>query len=263
MNKLLTTTALVLAAGAAFGQEAIPPVTIGGEIETVIKETGTDDKWGATTSFALDLDVNVAPASGSLEFVTDADNDVTLDEWSMGTAVAGVGLSFGKQGNVWIDTESGATIEEPTMAESVQVTVAGATVGVGLTDLTADVTDVANIQGSYTINANIFNVTTAGDYNLDSEEWVAAGRVETGDMLNGVTLGGAMSYGSASESIGFEVDATALGITGYLAGDQDEMAEHVGAKYTYDLSGVSLEGAVDYDIENETTTPQLTVSFNF
>lgn len=263
MNKFLATSALVLVSGAAYAESAAQAVVLGGQIETVIAETGSDDKWGATTSFELNADMASGLAMGRMDLVTDADNDLTLNEWSFGTTVGGVAMSWGKQGNIWIDTEAGSTIEEPTMGESLQLSVGNASVGFGLTDSSVDVTDLANIQASATVDAGILAVTAAGDYNLDSEEWVLAGRADTAGMLDGVRLGGAVSYGSLSETIGLEADATVMGVTAYVSGDQDDLAQHVGGSYGYDLSGVLLEGAVDYDIDAENVTPKITATFSF
>ena len=113
------------------------------------------------------------------------------------------------------------------------------------------------------MDLSILEISTAGDYNIDSQDWVIAGRADTAGMIDGVRLGGAMSYGSASENIGFEADATVMGVTAYLSGDQDDMAQHVGGSYTYNLKGLDLEGAVDYDIDAEAYTPKATLSFNF
>ena len=267
MTKFLSTTALVFAGTAAFADQApvtpTPAVTLSGEIETVIAE-GLNDKWGATTSFGFDGALTNGAATGSMEFVVDSDNDLTLDGWSMGTNVAGVAMSFGDQGNIWFDTESGATIEEPTMAaESLSLGVGSATVALAFTDIGTDVTDIANVQGAYDLNVGIANVTAAGDYNIDSKEWVVGGRADTAGMLDGVRLGGAATYGSASENIAFEADATVMGLTAYLAGDQDDLAQNIGGSYTYDLGGIDLKGAVDYDIDAETYAPSVTATFAF
>jgi len=267
MHKYLITTAIAttFASGAFADTEAQNNfVALSGEIETVIAE-GANDKYGATTSFDLGVTAVDGIAAASMDFVTDADNDLTLDEWSIGTDVAGATVSFGDQGNIWVDTEAGSTIEDPAIAGvSLQLGVAGATVAFGFADITTDVTDLANVQAGYGLDLGRLEASTAFDYNLDSKEWVTATRLETdGAVIPGAALGGVVSYGSASETFGFEADVTVAGVTGYLSGDQDDMAQHVGGSYTYDISGVSLKGALDYDIENEVTAPSVTVGFSF
>ena len=256
MSKLLTTTALVMFAGTAMAAD------LGGEITVDIEENAAGD-WGATTSFDLGISAGDV-AAARMDFVVDADGDVALDEYSLGTAVAGATMSFGDQGNAWIDSEDGSTMADPAMAESFMVSAQGATMAFGWTDIGADVTDLSNVQGKYglTVGAGMAHVTAAGDYNFNSEDWTIGGRA---DMFVNETIaaGAAMTYGSADEVIGFEADATAYGVTAYLNGDQDDMAQNVGGSYTYDLSGVELGAGVNYNIDSEEMTPTASVSFSF
>ena len=261
MNKLLTTTAVaVLLAGTAHAEGLVS-----GSIETVIAESA-NDKYGATTSFDIDVNAPDGIATGSMSFKVDGANDLALDEWHIGTTAGATALSFGKQGNIWVDTESSAvngTLEEPTMAtESLQVSAMGATVALGFDDVKTDVTDLENVQVSYAMGVSILNVATAYDYNIDSKEWVLAGRADTAGMLEGVRLGGAVSYGSLSEQTNFEVDATVMGITSYMNGDVDDLTQNVGGSYTIGEQ-LTLEGAVNYNLNTEVVAPSVTLSFNF
>jgi hypothetical protein len=270
MNKLLTTTAVtVLLAGTAHADQtlispAAPLVT--GSIETVIAETGTTDKYGATTSFGLDVNTPDGIVTGGISFKATPSTSVSVDEWNIATTVGATGLSFGKQGNIWFDTESAAvngTIEEPTMAkESLQVSAMGATVALGFDAIGTDVTDLENIQVAYGMNVAILDVTTAADYNIDSKEWVLAGRADTAGMLEGVRLGGAVSYGTLSEKTNFEADATVMGITGYFNGDTDDLTQNVGGSYTMG-EVLKVEGAVNYNLNTEVVAPSVTLSFDF
>lgn len=264
MNKLMTTTAVaVLFTSTAYAEEA--PVAAGlvsGSIETVIAETA-NDKYGATTSFEVDVNAPSGVATGGLTFKATPSTSVAIDEWHIGTTVGAATLSFGDQGNIWFDTESGATIEEPTMAkESLQVSAMGATVALGFDDIGADVTDLENVQFSYGMNLSILDVTTAADYNIDSKEWVVGGRADTAGMLEGVRLGGAVSYGTLSEKTSYEADATVMGITGYLNGDTDDLAQNVGGSYTMGTE-LTVEGAVNYNLNTEVLAPSVTLAFNF
>lgn len=255
MSKFLTTTALVLVAGSAMAAD------IGAEITVDIEENAAGD-WGATTSFDLGLSADMG--AGRMDFVVDADGDVALDEYAIGTSIAGATLSFGDQGNAWIGSEDGATLEDPAMAESFMVSAQGATMAFGWTDIGADVTDLSNVQGKYGMSMmeGTAHVEAAGDYNFNSEEWVIGGRVDTflGDSL---AAGAAVTYGSANETIGYEADATMAGITAYLNGDQDDMAQNVGGSYTYDLNGVQLGAGVNYNIDAEEMKPSASIAFAF
>jgi hypothetical protein len=255
MSKLLTTTALVLVAGSAMAAD------MGAEITVDIEENAAGD-WGATTSF--DLGLSAAAGAARMDFVVDADGDVALDEYAIGTSIAGATLSFGDQGNAWIDSEDGATLEDPAMEESFMVSAQGATMAFGWTDIGADVTDLSNVQGKYgiTMMEGMAHVEAAGDYNFNSEDWTFGGRADV--FLNeSIAAGTALTYGSANETIGFEGDVTAYGITAYLNGDADEIAQNVGGSYTYDLMGIELGAGVNYNIDSEEMTPSASVSFAF
>ena len=255
MSKLLTTTALGLVAGSAMAAD------MGAEITVDIEENAAGD-WGATTSF--DLGLSAAAGAARMDFVVDADGDVALDEYAIGTSIAGATLSFGDQGNAWIDSEDGATLEDPAMEESFMVSAQGATMAFGWTDIGADVTDLSNVQGKYgmTLMEGMAHVEAAGDYNFNSENWTVGGRADVFVNEN-IAAGTAFTYGSANETIGFEGDVTAYGITAYLNGDADEIAQNVGGSYTYNLAGIELGAGVNYNIDSEEMTPSASASFAF
>lgn len=269
MNRLLTTTAvMVLLTGTAHADQTLiaPAALVTGSIETVIAETGTTDKYGATTSFDLDVNAPDGIVTGGISFKATPSTSVAVDEWNIATTVGATTLSFGDQGNIWVDTESAAvngTIEEPTMAdESLQVSAMGATVAIGFDAIGTDVTDLENVQIGYGFGASILSVATVADYNVDSKEWVFAGRADTAGMLEGVRLGGALSYGTVSEIVNYEADATVLGITGYLNGDENDLTQNAGAAYIMG-EALTVEGAVNYNFDSEVIAPSVTLSFNF
>ena len=263
MSKFLLTTALTVFAGASVAQEVAPeaPIDMTGKISTVIAENAAGN-WGATSSFDLGVNATSAPAFGSLSFVVDGtDNKVTLDEYSVGTDLGVASVSFGDQDNIWIGTEKGSTIEEVEMDESVQVSALGATVAVGLN--MDDLTDITNLQGAYGIPLGIANIEAVGDYNLNTEAWIVAGRADTAKILDNVRLGGAVSYGSVSETVGFEADATVYGITGYLAGDQNDMTKDIGASMATNFGGMNIDSGVNYNFDTEAYAPSVELSFSF
>lgn len=258
MNKLLTTTALVLFAGSVSAAE------VGGEITTKIAENAAGD-WGATTSFDLGIASmgTAVPAFGAIDLDVNTDGDVTLDEWQIGTVVNGDAMiSFGDQGNIWIDTEDGSTMADPAMKESVQVKALGAQMGFSWKDIEADATEIETVSGMYEMNIGIINVQAAGSYNMDAENFAIGSRSDY-LLSDNIGLGAAVTYDSGSEDIGFEVDAGAYGATVFVNGDQDEMLQNVGGSYEYTLLGVDLEAGATYNLDSEELTPTASVSFSF
>ena len=262
-NVFLTTTALVFVASASFAEDntAIVTPVMSGEVALDFAETAAGD-WGGT--MGLDLDVNAdGLASVALGFEAAQGGAVTLETWTVGTTVGGLGVALGNDNGVFVEGEDGATLLAPAMTESVKLSYGDAAVAVGFTDWTSDVTDISNVQGAYTLGLGIANVTASGDYNLDSEDWAVGGRATTEGLISNVALGGTVTYGSAKEVFAFEADATVYGVTGYLNGDTNDTLQNVGGSYSYALGGATVEGGVNYNIDSEDLTPTVGLSFAF
>ena len=254
-NGFLITTALVMFAGAASAAD------ISGEVELGFAENAAGN-WGGT--MALDLGVAAGDlGTVALGFTAAPGGDLNLDTWTLGTTVGAVSVAIGNDNGVFVEGEDGATLAAPAMAESVKVSMGSAAVAVGFTDWTADITDINNVQGAYTLGLGIANVTASGDYNLNSEDWTIGGRAVTAGMIEGVTLGGTVTYGSSNELFAYEADATVYGVTAYLNGDQNDYAQNVGGSYSYLLGGAELGAGVNYNIDSSEVTPTFNVSFAF
>ena len=185
-----------------------------------------------------------------------------LDQWQIGADVAGATVSFGDQDGVFVEGENGATLAAPVMAESLKVSVGDAQVAVGLTDWNADITDVSNVQGAYTVGAGFVSVTASGDYNLDSEEYMLGGRADGVEVAN-IMLGSTLTYSSANEQVAYEVDGSMMGLTAYLNGDDTDALQNIGASYGRTVSGLDLGTELNYNLDSEEFTPSVTVGFSF
>lgn len=265
MRNLFITTAIasVIASG-AFAEDNADPMgpTLSGEVELKFAETA-DDKWGG--AMALDLDINASGmATVDLDLSATDGNAVTLDSWTVGTGLAGIGIALGDDNGVMVEAENSThgTLATPAMTESLAVTVGDATVAVGFTDWTKDITDISNIQGAYTLDLGRFTVTAAGDYNMDSENIVVGGAVGGIDLGIG-TLGSALTYDVDNEKIGYEIVGDAFGVTAYVNGDDAEMLQNIGGEYEYMIGGAELGTGVNYNIDKEEFSPTVTVGFNF
>ena len=264
MRNLFITTAIASTfAGAAFAQDtaAYAGPKLSGEVSIDIAETAAGD-WGG--SMGLDLDVDAAGlGSVALGFDATEGNALTLDTWTVGTPVApGLDIAIGNDNGVFVGAEGEQTLAAPGMTTGVQVGIAGAKVAVGWTDWTADLTDINNIQGSYTLGVGGLDVTAAGDYNLNTEDF-AVGAEVAGLNVGPAELGGALTYDGGTEAIGYEVVAGVMGVTTYLNGDDGEMLQNVGGSYEYGLGGATLSGGLSYNFQSEDVTPTVGVSFSF
>jgi len=203
-------------------------------------------------------------AFGSFNVESVDGGSFTLDQWQIGADVAGATVSFGNQDGVFVEGENGATLAAPAMEESLKVSVGDAQVAVGLTDWNADITDISNVQGAYTIGtvAGLASVTASGDYNLDSEDWTLGGRASGVEVAN-IMLGSTLTYSSADEQIAYEVDGTMMGVTAYVNGDADDTLQNIGASYGRTVAGLDLGTELNYNLDSEEFTPSVKVGFKF
>ena len=263
-NTILSIVAVFSTAGYTMAEEAAVanPVTLTGEIKTTIAETAAD-KYGATTTFGLDVGVT-GIAFGGLDFAVGSDDKLALDEWHIGANLGLATVSYGDQGNNWIGAEGEQTIADPAMGDSLKVSVGDATVALGMTDATADVTDLSNVQATYTMGvADDLSLTGAVDYNLDSETTIL------GASLGGVDLGvatasGAFTYGLDSEAWGYEGVVATGGLTAYLNGDNVEALQNIGGGYDMTIAGgLELGADLSYNMNSEEFKPSVSASFSF
>lgn len=252
---------VVSAVAALVAASASAETSIGGEVSLDFEENAAGDYAG---SMGLDLDISAAGiATVDLGFEAAPDEALTLDKWTLGTTVGGsIGIAIGNDNDMFVGAEGEQTLAAPSMSESIAVSVGGAGVAVGFTDWTSDMTDVSNIQASYSMGLSFAAVTAAVDYNLDTENTLLGAEVALGNI--GVAeVGGAVTYDIDAENIGFEGVAEVMGVTAYVNGDQDEMLQNVGGEYSYDIGGVELTAGANYNIDAEEFTPTIGVAFAF
>ena len=265
MRKVFTILAATMFAGAAFAETenvAVPGPVLSGEVALTFSQDATTDNWGG--AMGLDLGVDAAGlATVDLDFSATDGNAVTLDNWTVGTDVNGIGVAIGDDNGVFVDAEGNQTLAAPAMTESVAVSVGDASVAVGFTDWGTDITDISNIQGAYTLgDVAGLAVTASGDYNLDSENIVLGGAV-SGLAVGPANLGGTVTYDVDGELFAYEGVANVMGLTAYANGDQDDAFQNVGGEYVYGFGGAELTAGANYNIDTEDFTPTAGVSFNF
>ena len=264
MRKVFTILAATMFAGAAFAETenpVVPTPVLSGEVSLDFAETAAGD-WGG--AMGLDLGINASGlANVDLGFKAVDGGAVSLDTWTVGTEVGGVGVALGDDNGVFVGAEGEQTLAAPAMTESVKVTVGDAAVAVGFTDWTADVTDISNIQGAYTIgDVAGLAVTASGDYNLDSENIVVGAKVG-GLEVGPAALGGTVTYDVDASLFAFEGVANVMGVTAYANGDQDDAFQNVGGEYTYNIGGAALTAGANYNIDTEDFAPTAGISFSF
>lgn len=260
MRKVFTILAATLFSSAAFAEAPAMGPVLSGEVELKFTQDANDN-WGGAMGLDLGIDA-VGLANVDLDMSATDGNAVKLDNWTVGTSVNSIGIAVGDDNGVMPDAEGNHTLAAPAMTESVKVTAGSANVALGFTDWSSDITDLSNIQGSYDIDAGIAQVTAGLDYNLDSENTVLGAGV-SGFAMGSASLGGAATYDMDAEKFAYEGTVGLAGITGYMNGDQDDALQNIGGDYTYMLGGAELNGGVNYNMDSEEFTPQVTVGFSF
>jgi hypothetical protein len=261
MRTFVLAMVAAMAATTAVAQEAtVPAPVLSGEVSLDFAETA-NDKWGGTMGLELGVDLS-GLATVDLDFEATDGNAVTLENWTVGTTVDGIGIAMGDDNSVMPGAEGEQTLAAPAMAESIRVTVGDAAVAVGFNDWTADITDVSNVQGAYTMGVAGLDVTAAADYNLNTENFVLGAGIG-GVEVAGVALNGVVTWDNDAETFGYETVANAYGVTAYLNGDDTDTLQNVGGSYEYALGGATLSAGANYNLDTEDFAPTAGLSFNF
>ena len=261
MRTIVLAIVAAMATTSALAETETPTAPIlTGAVNLDFAET-TAGKTAGTMGIELDFDAGDV-ATIDLDFKAADGTALTLDTWTIGTTVAGVGVALGDDNGLLPETGANAsadgTLAKPAMTESLQVGVAGATVAVGLTDWTADVTDISNIQGAYTLG----NVSLSGDYNMDSDNTVLGASV-AGIDLGLVSAGSALTYDVDAETFAYEGSVATGGLSAYLNGTDDNRLQNIGGEYEVDVNGATFTAGANYDLDDEDLTPTASLSFNF
>ena len=235
-----------------------------GAINLDFAET-TAGKTAGTMGVELDFDAGDV-ATVDLDFKATDGNALTLDTWTVGTTIGAVGLAFGDDNGLLPETGANAaadgTLAKPAMTESLALSFGNASVAVGLSNWTTDVSEVSNLQGAYTLDAGIVDVTASADYNRTSENTVLGAEV-AGLDLGMATAGGMVTYDTDAEDWAFEGSVATGGLSAYINGTDENRLQHIGGEYVLNYAGAELSAGVDYDTDAEDFTPTAGLSFNF
>lgn len=237
---------------------------VSGSINVEATENSAGD-WVAATTLGAGIEAEgLAFGSISVEAV---DGEFELDGWMIGTRVGFATVSFGDQGDLFVGNDfeivGGDTIANPAGGnESLIVETNFASVMVGLTDVTEDITDVSNLQGAATMDLGSGSLTGVVDYNMTSEEFTLGGKAAMA-LPGNINLGGIVTYAAATETIGYEASAGYGPVTGFVNGDDADMFQNVGAGVVYNWNGFDLYGEGAYNMDSEATTMGAGISFKF
>lgn len=257
MKKLfLTTVAVVAFAGTAYAADVSGEVTVdvakdaGNYVATPSVDLSFGAKGDAATMFA---GVDVTVDSG----------DLVLDGWHIGTKFGATSVSFGDQGDLFsfggLEVVGGDTLADVADDhESVIVKSGNIGVLVGFTDITADVSDIENVQLAYAGETGAVKYNTTVNYNLDTEDFVVGAAAKT--EISAVNAGLAVTY---ADAFAYEVTAGYKMATVFVNGDEADALQNVGFGLAHTFNGANLYAEVGYNVDTEEATPAVGVSFAF
>jgi len=267
MKTTISVLAMLMAASVASADTTAhthpaPTSPVSASVEFDVTKNTSDKYVGKTT---LDLEISgTGPAFGGISFTATPDTSVSVEEWHIGTTVAGATVSLGKQGDLFpsagLETVGSTTLANPTVNESVMVTMGNLSAMAGFDGLKTDVTDLDNVQLAYDIELGAIASTVAVDYNTDTEAKAYALSSEL-DLTTELSIGGTGTY--AADTLAYEVNATTGGLTVFMDGDENNTVQHIGAGVKGSLNGLDLYAEASYDVDAKTTSPAVGVSFSF
>lgn len=263
MKLLLTTVAAIAFAGAAFAAD------FGGEVGAEFTKNNAGD-FIATPTVEMSFGHKVAGATAFGAVGVEADNsDLVVDSWHVGVAFGGTSVSFGDQEDLFsfggLEVVGGDTLADPADDHESIIVEHNVFSGlIGFTDIGTDISEIENVQLGYASDYGKIDVNAALDYNLNTEDTTVA--VATGvDVSEALYANVTVTYADAFayEAMGTYSATDALDVSAFINGDEDDMAQNIGAGVVYTKDSLSAFAEVGYNLDTEETTPALGVSFSF
>jgi hypothetical protein len=250
-----------------FTAGTVTAAELGGSVGVEITEnTAGDYVAEATLGFGATVDTDAGIAFGGFTFESVDGGNLTVDEWQLGVALPSVTLTFGKQGDIFVGNDfeivGGDTIAAPADDHESLIAEFGAgAVLIGFTDITTDISEIENIQGSYTLASGQIALTAVGDYNVDSEDFTVGAKVNA--KAGQVVLGGIVTYAQATEVVAYEASIGYSFVTAFVNGDDTDAFQNIGAGVAYDFNGLNVYAEGTYNVDAETNSVGAGVSFSF
>lgn len=200
------------------------------------------------------------------------DGVLVVDEWYIGVNFGATAVSFGDQSDLFsfggLEVVGGETLADPADDHESVIIRHGDFAGlVGFSDIGSDVGDIENVQLSYAHDYGTVNVLGAVDYNINSEDYILAVAADS-NVTEQINLAATVTYGSAEDVLAYETVATydyneSLAVAGFLNGDENELAQNIGAGVVYTQDGLKAFAEVGYNLDTDEVAPAVGVSFSF
>jgi hypothetical protein len=261
-NTILASFFALFAAGGAFAQ------TLNGSVGVEITENAAG-KYVAETTLGFGASVNTGAglAFGGFTFESVDGSDLSIDQWQLGLSFGNTVVSLGKQGDVFVAGRMN-TVGEGTLTlpvddgESIILSHGAASVLIGFTDITTDITDLRNVQLSYTANLGAVDLTGAIDHNLSTNENTLgfAGNYFVNENLG---VGAVATYTVDGEVFGYEAYTSYNFATVFANGNNTDALQNIGVGLARNFNNIDVYAEAEYNIDSKDTRVAIGAALNF
>jgi hypothetical protein len=263
---------IILAAVAVLGLSTAVMSDATGSLEIFVVSEGSDAVYtfggDAHLSFNV-LDDIEALIGGEFAFTDGFGTALEITKWYIGARVdSDIYFTLGNQGDLWIDgmaRELSATTLSTPVSGEYSVIVGRDSDDFAIAALTGydiDSEEFTNAQVVVSLGTPLLVVTTVTavlDYNITSGD-VGFGVAAEGSVSFLNTMG-ALTY--VDDVFAYEAGVGVASITGWLAGDQEELFQFVGAGYEFKVGEINIWTEATYNIKATDTAVGAGVVLSF
>jgi hypothetical protein len=264
---------LIASVTAAMFATSVAAADFGGEVGAEVTKNAAGD-YVATPTIELSFGAKTEGATffGGIGVEADDTDNITVDTWYVGANFGATALSFGDQEDLFdfggLEVVGGETLANPADDHESLIVRHGEFAGlVGFTDISADIGEVENVQLAYAKDYGTVNIAAAVDYNLNTEAYIVAVSADS-NVTEVVNLGATLTYDDAASLLAYETVGTYefnsdLAVSGFVNGDETDMAQNVGAGVVYTKDSLKAFAEVSYNLDTDEVAPAVGVSFSF
>jgi hypothetical protein len=260
-NTILASFFALFAASIASAQ------TLNSSVGVEITENAAGNYVAETTlGFGASVNTGAGQSFGGFTFKSVDGSDLSIDKWQLGLGFGNTVVSLGKQGDVFVagrmNTVGEGTLTLPGSGESVILSQGAASVLVGFEDITVDISNVSNVQLSYTANLGAVDLTGAIDRNFGSNE-NTLGFASNYFVNESLGLGAVATYTVDSEVFGYEAYTSYDFATVFANGNNTDAFQNVGVGLTHNFNNLNVYAEAEYNINRKDTLVAIGAVLNF
>lgn len=239
----------VAAIAAFFMTGAVSAAEITGEVAVEVVVDG--DVVTTTEELTFGFTAGDGIATGSVTLDEDG-----IAEYSIGTMVGNVSLSYGDQSDIMIEgglnALGGTTLADPVSGDTSLI--AGYGTGQVLVGFNSALDDVDNVQFAYSMDMLAVSV----DYNFNSDDLtvIGAGTYTFSEVDTQLIV-------SYNDMFAYELSASYNGFTAYLDGDEDDATQNLGLGYESTHNGLTYFVEAEYNFDDKDLVPAFGLSLSF